>query len=428
MRTPVLLILLLLLAGCASYTEQTREIRSLYKSAAYQQALAKLDASELKNEAKNRLLYRLEKAMILQRLGENAKAQALLIEADKIADQLYTESISRTAASFIVNDAASDYAGEDYEKVAIHTQLALSFLGQGALDQAAVEARKINNKLYELNAGYDAEHKNTYAEDAFARYLSALIYEAKGEWDAAIIDYGKALDAYQGGFATFAQGVPDDLVIAYARLLKKRRRNDKLTLLQQSFPVLLQKVEAEDKLVGEQAADIVVIHELGHIATKTTSEFFINAGRQIVRFSFPIIRRQELSTYWRESGFRVESNTFVTADLAANMDRIAAQTLDERRGRVIAKSMARLIVKGSLTEEARKYFGDVGALVANVAAAVTETADTRSWTTLPEAYLVSRQRLRPGTYKIEVKTGGRLSDIRTLTLRPGQLQILQDAG
>ena len=56
------------LAGCASYTEETREIRSLYRSDSYKAALEKLEKSGLKEDDKNRLLYRLEKAMILKSL------------------------------------------------------------------------------------------------------------------------------------------------------------------------------------------------------------------------------------------------------------------------------------------------------------------------------------------------------------------------
>src|SRR5690606_6976497 len=104
------------------------------------------------------------------------------------ADELYTVSISRTAASFIVSESSTDYEGEDYERVAIHTQLALSFLGDKDLAAARVEARKINLKLEEINQKYD-DHKNRYAEDAFARYLAGTIYEARGEIDDAIIDY-----------------------------------------------------------------------------------------------------------------------------------------------------------------------------------------------------------------------------------------------
>ena len=143
-------VIIVLTTACASYTDETRDIRSDYMGRSYSSALKKLEDSSLKKSSNSKLLYLLEKAMILQRMGETEKSRALLIEADKLVDRLYTVSVSKTAASFVYNDSAQDYSGEDYEKVAIHTMLALSFLGDKDLDSARVEARKINAKLSEI--------------------------------------------------------------------------------------------------------------------------------------------------------------------------------------------------------------------------------------------------------------------------------------
>jgi hypothetical protein len=52
--------------------------------------------------------------------------------------------------------------------------------------------------------------------------------------------------------------------------------------------------------------------------------------------------------------------------------------------------MARLIAKSKLTQQAEKNFGPLGGLVANIFVASTETADTRSWTLLPESIHICR--------------------------------------
>lgn len=417
---------LISLWGCASYTDETREIRSLYRSESYRAALTKLEASDLKTEDKNRLLYRLEKAMILDRLQEREKSRALLIQADKIADELYTTSISRTAASFVVNDAVSDYDGEDYEKVAIHTVLALSFLADQNYESARVEAKKINNKLAEINAGYE-DKKNRYGEDAFARYLSGMIYEARGEYDDAIIDYKRAIELFRGAYAEFVNGgVPDNLVRAYWRLLELRRRPDAQAQLEKDFP----KVTAEAKKAFKQdegTGEIIVIHEIGHIATKTTQEFIFPFGKQVIRFSFPVIRKRT-GSYIGQTGFSVDGGSLVGAENVQDMDAIASATLEDRRLRMVAKQATRLIAKGQLTEQAYKNFGPLGGIAANVFSAVTETADTRSWTLLPEAFFVSRKRVKPGTYKVEVRTGGRLGQIEKVEVRRGKVVILRDVG
>lgn len=422
-----LLLSLAWLTGCASYTEETREIRSLYRGESYKAALEKLEASSLKEESKNRLLYRLEKAMILDRLGEGAKARALLIEADKIADELYTTSITKTAASFVVNDSATDYEGEDYERVAIHLQLALSFLGDKDLKSARVEARKMNNVLEVINSKYE-DHKNRYAEDAFSRYLSGTIYEALGEWDEAIIDYSKAIESYQGNFAPFVSGgVPDDLVEAYYRLLVKRGRTDRIAKIEKEFPKLTAATKAKLK-EDEGTGEVVVVHELGHIATKSTQEFVLGVGKQVVRFSFPVIRKREGAYYGHTGATDEQSGKRYEGENASDLDSIAQFCLDDRRGRMVAKGMARLLAKGQLTEQAYKNFGVLGGIAANVYSVVTETADTRSWTLLPEKYMVTRFRLKPGKHTLKLETGGRTGKIETVEVEKGKVVILRDVG
>ena len=415
-----------LLVGCASYTQETRDIRTNYRDSNYPVALQKLEESSIKSQDKNRLLYRLEKAMILDRLGEYDKSRALLIEADKIADELYTTSVTRTAASFVVNDAAADYSGEDYEKVAIHTELALSYISSQNLDAARVEAKKINNKLAQINGAYE-DHKDRYGEDAFARYLSGIIYEAKGEIDDAIIDYWKAYTLYRGDFAPFVRGgAPDELVRTLYRLLVKRGRNDRALQLEREYPrqVALAKADLSSSDYGE----VVIIHELGHIAVKSTQEFVIPFGRQIVRFSFPVIRPGPRAFMGATGVTDVSNNLVANGENTEDLDAIAQATLDDRRGRLIAKEAARLIAKGQLTEQAYKHFGPLGGIAANIFSVITETADTRSWTLLPEVFMISRLHLKPGKHTLKIQTGGRLGRFEDVNIKKGQIIIQRDVG
>ena len=297
------------------------------------------------------------------------------------------------------------------------------------LAAARVEAKAINNKLEVINQRYDADNRNRYSEDAFARYLAGGIYEARGEIDDAIISYGRAIELYQGAFAEFVVGgVPDQLVKSYWRLLKQRNRNDSLARIERDFPKLVANARREDKALGEDAGELLIVHELGEIATKSTSEFFITVGSQLVRFSFPVIRKPTAVVSWRETGIKVAGGAFYPAENVASMDNIARATLDDRRTRMVAKQMTRLLAKGQLAEQARQNFGPLAGVAVNVFAAVTETADTRSWTLLPEAYFITRVRLKPGTYTVEIKTEGRIGDIKTITVQSNKLLLLRDAG
>jgi len=414
---------LLVLTACASYTEETREIRSDFRSGRYDEALAALEKSSLRTAERNRLLYRLEKAMILDRMGERDKSRRLLLDADRIVDELITVSVSRTAASFVTNEAATDYGGEDYEKVAIHTMLALSFLEDNDLNAAGIAARRINTKLIEINQGYD-EGKNRYGEDAFARYLAGTIYEARGDWDSAIIDYAKALELHQGFYREFVSGgVPDELVTALYRMLVKRNRKDRVAALSKSFPKMVERAEKELKSTPS-AGQLVVVHETGRIAIKETFEHLIPFGRQVVRLSFPVIRRDGGVSEGGRSGVTINGR-FTASENVQDMDAIASQSLEDRRGRLVAKQAARLLTKGQITEQAYQNFGPLGGLAANVYTAATETADTRGWTLLPEAFQMSRVRLAPGTYDVAIKTSGRTESIRKVEIVEGGVVILR---
>jgi hypothetical protein len=418
------LILLIFTSGCASYTEETREIRSLFRGERYEKSLEALESSSIADSSKDKLLYLLEKAMILDRMGQDQKARATFLQADKRVDDLYTTSISKSALSFVYNDSATDYSGEDYEKVAIHTQLALSFLGDQKYDAARVQARKINNKLNEINKAYDEDQKNRYAEDAFALYLAGMIYEAKGEYDDAIIDYRKALKLYEGSYATFVHGgAPDNLVQALYRLYLVRGRKSEASLLEKKHKSLTAAVKKEFESRAPMG-EVIVLHEVGNIAYKVAKNFVFTVGSQVIRYSWPTIRKKYSSSYGK-SGLTVVGGSFEGAEKAQDLDEIARNTLDDKRGRMVAKSMARLLAKGQLTEQARQNFGILGAIGANVYSAVTETADTRSWTLLPEAYLVTRKRLKPGTHKIKIQTNGKMNAIKTVHLKDDQVVIFR---
>ncbi|MCB9229501.1 MAG: hypothetical protein H6618_07815 [Deltaproteobacteria bacterium] len=414
---------LFLLWGCASYTEKTREIRGQYLSGKYQQALDELESSGLKDETNSALLYHLEKAVLLDRLGERPKSRQLLMQANRIADELYTVSVSKSAASYLVNDGVQDYEGELYERVHLHTLLALSFLQDKAKGSARVEARKINTELHELTRQLGTEH-NAYREDAFARFLAGLIYEAGGDVDDAIIDYKKALDLYEGpAYRPFFQGdIPEELISSLYQLARRRGRKTIQEHLRKGYPGIIQGSGGApgDKKLGE----LVVIHEVGMVAPKQAKEFIFSFGRQVIRFSYPYLPERY---YPAQSavGIVPEGQGFIRASNVADINSIAWQCLEDRRGRMLLKNASRLLLKGQLTEHAHSQFGPLGGLAANIYSAVTETADTRSWTLLPGAFYVNRVSLPPGEHRVTIRHGGRFVGVETVQVRPGSLTLLR---
>ena len=413
------LVLLAPQLGCATYTEEMSGVRSAYRGRSYGDALTRLEESDIKEQDRNKLLYTLDKAMIKDRMGSHADAQQLFKDADAIVDELYTESISNTVASFVVNDSTMDYAGEDFEKVALHTMWALSYLQAGDLKSARVEAKRINTRLQEINDGYDKDSKNRYSEDAFARFLAGMIFESLGEYDDAIIDYRKALTAYEGIYkTTFSTPPPLPLLQSLHRLLTLRKRSSELAELNKSYGSQIGKMEPLPKQYGE----LIVIHESGTIAIKETMEFLFPYGSQVVRFSFPIVKFQPRN--WGSTGATLGDQKCEGATVE-NLDAIAHETMNDKRARVLLKQGVRLLAKGQIVDQARQNFGILGEITANIFTAATETADTRSWTTLPSQILVTRCSLPAGEHTINIKTAGVSHAVEKVQVRAGQMTFLR---
>lgn len=128
------------------------------------------------------------------------------------------------------------------------------------------------------------------------------------------------------------------------------------------------------------------------------------------------------------TGVEMDKGQFHTAENVQDLNAVAYSSLDDKRLRLIAKQTARLLVKARANRLAEEHFGPLGGLAANIVNAVTETADTRSWTMLPEGFYVTRVQLNPGTYSIKILNNSRVSEARSVKIEAGKLMLLRDAG
>jgi len=118
-----------------------------------------------------------------------------------------------------------------------------------------------------------------------------------------------------------------------------------------------------------------------------------------------------------------------------NIDAIAVKTLDAQMPGITARAIARMAVKDSMAAAASRSGGGGGnssssagpllGLAVNIAAVLTERADTRSWFTLPGEIHLARLPLPPGEYNLKIELHGRdervlgVSEIK-VALRKGE--------
>ncbi|MBP1649611.1 MAG: hypothetical protein H6Q30_3056, partial [Bacteroidetes bacterium] len=184
----------LLLAGCAMRSDLYRDVDQSIVSGKYAVAASTVKANREEFGETNSVLFNLEVGLLSHYGAQHAESNEMFLEAERKMEELYTKSISTEAAAALLNDNLLPYEGEDFEKVLVNLFLALNFAQMGEIEEALVEARKVDLKLKEYSKHY--EEKNTYKQDAFARYVMGALYEAGGEMNDAFISYQKAYEGY----------------------------------------------------------------------------------------------------------------------------------------------------------------------------------------------------------------------------------------
>lgn len=347
---------------------------------------------------KNAVLFWLDKAVVLHHAGRFQESDALLDLAEQKLDALYTQSVSRAAGTFFLNDNTDEYRGEPHERALLHVLRALNYAYQDRGDDAVVEARKVSAFLAELNDKVGL--KQAYKDDALAQYLSALFFEDTGRADDARISLAASRQAYEQYAASYGTAAPafdpgvgspgdGELVLLHYNGVAPRRVSRAIQVAWNDAVALVN--ETQEGEGDERARNAIVAGVSGGAVTvafpaQVQDPFRIRASQVEVD--------------------GVKTQTVLVEDIAA----ISSQALEDRISAIRARAIARATIKFVLAELAEEEvkqhagvgFGMLAGLVARGVAAGTEVADTRCWGTLPAEIRMARLRLTPGHHVVNV--------------------------
>jgi uncharacterized protein len=360
-------------------------------------AAAQIDAArEAEYGKRNAVLFLLDKASVLHAAERYQESDALLDEAERRLDELYTQSVSKAAGTFLVNDGADDYRGEPHERALLHVLRALNYVFLYRTDDAVVEARKVSAFLGELEDKVGV--RGVYRDDAFARYLAALLFEDAGKDDDARISRAKAGDAYAWYATTYGVPTPaldgdappefGEVVLFHYNGKAPRRESH-------TIQVAWNEAVAAVAESGEKNAQV---------------ENAVRAGlfKDAITVAFP---KQVQDAYLVRGSDLVVEGQRVSTVLVEDVGAIAAKALDDRlaaiRARAIARATIKFILAKGVEKAAEQKGGALVGLLAGVAsravAAATEVADTRCWATLPAEIRMARVRLPPGLHTLDIE-------------------------
>jgi len=430
---------LVLLAGCSSvatkkkfYEPITAELRSGNSVAAAKM----LEAARDKNKyaQKDRLLYFIDAGMLNHYAQSYDASNAKLHLAEEAAEELFTKSVSRAAASLLLNDNVLEYSGEDYEVLYTNLIKALNYIALGEFDEAFVEIRRANLKLELLEQKYadaaaqfqqsspdDTDRveidyevdKVRFHNDAFGRYLSMHIYAADGKMDDARIDHDFLVQAFRSQPHIYDFAMPevkyysqDRAILSVVGLVGLAPVKEALSLrIRTDKDLGLVQVLYDDP--QNKGA------EYGHLPVKVKADYYF-------KFAIPkIMSRPSLV-----SGIRVLANGRLIGELQLleDVSKVAEETFAAKKSLIYLRTVARAITKGLAAHKLKKKM-DTGGLggwlkkaVVDVGTDLIENADLRTSQFLPGLIYVGDFEIEPGTYDITIEfylTDGSLAGAMT---------------
>jgi len=406
------------LCGCATYSETIRSTE--YALAQHKPALALAQLEKLDTPNRDRVLFLMNKGMILRMMGDFTQSTRALEEAKQLIDELAALSIREQATSILVNDAAQSFIGDEFEQVMVNGYLALNYLEQDRLDDARVEALQADVRFRQIA---QRAPESPYTDDPFVRYLAGILYEERREWSDAMIAYRKAYEDYRDHAGLFGVSVPESLKHDLIRLADRMGLSEEAGKYREEFGIRETTSTGELQAQGEL---IFFLHS-GLAPLKYERSVTVtnpNTGR-LLRLALPAYRsRPRLLDHAR---ITIDDRSALS-QAVEDIDRIAEGTLEARMPAITARALARMVAKDVLARNAGNRGGnaqDLLGVAVNIANTLTERADTRSWFTLPGQIQLARIALPPGQYTARVDLVGstgqvfHTEDVR-ITLREGE--------
>lgn len=436
--------------GCVTTTPVDESLEAELASARYDRAL---DLVAADRRSADRLLTLLQRGHVLHYAGRFDESNAAFQQAEDLAADLYTRSVSREAAAIIINDLTLEYRAEPFELAMVPYYRAFNYLSLGDPDGAQVEARKatltladaVEATVRELDRPEDRAAAERLGDNGFLHWFSGLLFESDGALNDAFIAYRNAARAYLATRDLTGLAPPPELGRDLERVGLAIGFRDEVAQLRTEAPELFEGVEPRPGGSGE----VVLVLEGGWVARK-----------QETMLNLPILdvdRRYGSQEAWAEAmvgrassgwtagpGVSVDywltvamptmgpssTGTVVSARIASSsthaatvpvddLTRRAVATFQAKRGTILFRTILRALAKYAATAAAARE-NEVAGVIVNLFGVITERADTRCWGTLPDRLSMARLQLPAGDHEVTIDYldhGGAAVTSETVPLR-----------
>ena len=343
-------------------------------------------------------MYLLNKGMLLRMSSRFDASNNVLEAAKQRMKALYALSLREQSTAFVINDATRSYVGEEYEQILLYAYKALNYLELGQHEEARVEVMQMDIRLQELG-------RTGRKVESFGRYVAGMVFEQRREWNDAMVAYRKAYKAYTRQLKGNGE-IPSFLQYDLLRLAQRQGLKNELKKYQAEFDITdWQSVKQRAK----QGEIVFLLHySLAPLKREHALMQVARRSGHIVRISLPYYPRRGAPA--ADLQITIGGRTF-TASRVEDINAAARHSLQIKMAAITTRAIVRAVIKAELARKAREKSGKSDrpllGILAEVATLATERADTRSWTTLPDAIYMVRVSLPPGNYDVraEISTG-----------------------
>lgn len=386
-RAPILTLTALLGAGCVSYNARTGNAMGAFESGRFGAATERFEKALDDGPP---FLRGAEIGMVeLVRGNWPAAVEALTAAAEAVEDVerealVSPENAGELLLSWTLNEGFTEYEGEAYERAMLHACLGLAYLALGKREDVRVEARRVDPLL----TTYEELYETRYAAGGLAHALSAFTYELDEDWGDAYIDWQRMADKGIGGELAGRSLV---------RLSRALGRTEDHARWVERF--------GDSPPPPQDSAKVIVIAGVGLGPRKEEARLDLPTGDGVLSWAVPVIRLrpQPVAHLVLESplhGARVRTS------LLEDVGTVAKRNLEDRVAWMAAKSTVRTFLKRGLREKLHDEHGDFGAVVGDLFNILTERADLRAWTTLPNSWQAARLFVPPGPVDLTLEAPG----------------------
>lgn len=445
-------VVLALGTGCAgSQMRLLGDVRATLDAADYGRAYSLYARAAKPADAVDKLL---NLGLLAFEAGDYPAAQQAFTQAQALADERLTKSVTQEALALALSDRMRPYPGTAFDLAMLHYYRALAFVAAGDGEAAVVEGRAIAHHLEVTSR----ESKRAYRDDAFLQWFSGSLYESAGQVNDAWISYRRARELYaaQPGVAepaflcglehaaAVAAGVPaaaDSVPCAtrrrepagWGRVVILCEAGQAPPLLENNIVFPFLKTDRRDWRRDEdylECAHLLYARGPHYQYEETSLEYLLRVA--LPYYPPPAPRGVARVTVRGWGGREIE------AELVQDVGGVLRQDLRDREASIVVRAVARALLKYAAkaavekkVENKKNWTKDVLPWLVNAAGVFSESADTRSWETLPDRIYAADFPMPPGDHCLsavfEDRAGGAILhfEFPAVQIRAGETVFLR---